>query len=337
MTTSGTVTFRSTRDQLISSALRANGVLDPEVGTASPAQLTTGAEALNMLVKYWQAKGLQLWERKYGVIFPQKGQMVYVLGSPGPGGDHACLSTPMGTGFIQTTLSTAKSAGATSITVASTSTTGTVGVPSISMQNGDNIGIQQTDGTMFWTTINGAPSGTTITLATGLSVGSSSGAVVQSYTTKLVRPLRILDGFTRQSAGNDVPHLIIPRDQYNRFGVKTSAGTSIQTYYDPQENSGHLYVYPTTQDVTQLMYIEFQKPIDDFSSGTDDYDLPQEWGEAIKWNLAWRLGIEYGSPKEVMANIKELAMMTMTVLDGWDQEPTSLFIQPNNWTYHHGI
>ena len=104
MSTSGTVTFRLNRDQLITQALIALNVLDPENTSAPTANQTTNASnMLNLLVKGWEANGLQLWERKWAAIFPQENQQFYALGSPGPSGDYACLSSPLGTGFVITT------------------------------------------------------------------------------------------------------------------------------------------------------------------------------------------------------------------------------------------
>lgn len=342
MATSGTVTFQLNRDQLITQAFLKLGVIDPEnTSNLTANQISLAAQTLNMMVKGWEAEGLQLWERKYAAIFPQKNQPVYIFGNPGPAGDHATLSTPLGTGFIRTTSTTVLAAAGTSITVTATDNSGTpyatVGVPAITMANGDNIGIEQTDGTMFWTTISNVNTGTkVITLTAGPNVGAAVGTAVTTYTTKLMRPLRILDGFTRQPQGNDVPCLIIPRENYNRFGVKTSSGTSIQLYYDVQEDQGHLYIYPTTQDVSQIIFIEFQKPIEDFTNATDDFDLPQEWCEAIVWGLALRLAADYMVPETKLKFIGEMAMAFFKRLDGYDQEAASLFIQPSQWAYYEG-
>lgn len=340
MAIAGTITYRNTRDQIIEAALRKLGAVDPENATVATAiQITNGAETLNQLVKFWEAKGLQLWERKYGVIFPQRAQKVYVLGSPGPAGDHACLSTPIGTGFVRTTLTAAIAANATTASLTSISTASsdtTVGVPAVSIVSGDYIGLQQTDGTMFWTTVNGAPVGLNVTLTAGPPEGCASGATVNSYHTKMVRPLRVLDGMVEQVGRNRVPCKIIPREQYNRFGMPHGAATTTQLYYDPQENTGHLYTYPTTLDVRQLLYIEFQNPISDFASSTDDYDLPQEWGLALVYNLAWMLAPEYSLPQDKYNQIKELAIYTRDQLDGWDQEHASVYMQPETWIYDGG-
>lgn len=60
MTTSGVTTFNVTRDQLITSALRMIGaVAQGETPTAN--QISEAAEALNMMVKAWEADGMPLW------------------------------------------------------------------------------------------------------------------------------------------------------------------------------------------------------------------------------------------------------------------------------------
>lgn len=333
MSTSGTVVYKTNRDGIINAALRLCGVIDPENSASVTATMTTNAaEALNMLAKSWEARGVQLWEKRYAVVFPQLNQGQYVLGGPGPAGDHACLSTPLGTGFVQTTVT---SQSGTSLVVGSTSNTGTVGTPAITMASGWNIGIQQPNGTLYWTTINGAPVGTTVTLTASSGTNATAGSVVYAYQTKLFRPLRITDGFVRQTTGgNDVPIQIIPRENYNRFGNKTSSGTSIQATYDPQLTTGYLYLYPVPSTVNQLIYLEIQKPIDDFTNSTDDYDLPQEWAEALKFNLALRIAPEYGVPRERYEQIKELAVTSYQIIDSWDQELASVYLMPNNWSYH---
>jgi len=60
MTTSGSTVFNVTRDQLITSSLRMIGaVAQGETPTAN--QISEAAEALNMMVKAWEADGMPLW------------------------------------------------------------------------------------------------------------------------------------------------------------------------------------------------------------------------------------------------------------------------------------
>lgn len=335
MASSGTIVFRTNRNEIIEGALRLCKAIDPENTAAVTAnQYTNASQALNLMVKGWETVGLQIWERKYGVIFPQASQGIFVLGSPGPSGDHACLSNPMGSGFVQTVLSAAASAGASSITVTSTSGLSTVGITATSITNAYNIGIKLDSGSVQWTTVNGAPSGSTVSLAAALTGAASAGNNVFCYQTKLIRPLRILDAFIQRlsgdstgyptSGGSRSPVRIISKQEYNRYGSSSSTGTPVSLVYDAQVNSGYLTTYPKFDAADKLLYIEFSRPIDDFSSSSDDFDLPQEWGEALKYNLAWRISPEYAVPDRQYLRIKELAIMTFGMINGWDQENTSL-------------
>lgn len=332
MATSGTITYRTNRNEIIKGALRLLGGYDFE-NTAGPTanQITFGAEALNLLVKQWGAVGLQLWERRYAVIFPQADQQVFVLGSPGPAGDHATYTTPLGIGgFVQTTLSSDAASGALTIVVESTASSSTVGISAVNITTGYYIGIELDDGSLQWTTVNGAPSGTTVTTTAALTDDASEGNSVYCYQTKLIRPLAITDAFVRQVGGNDVPVTLIPREIYNRFGQKNSTNSvPSQLYYDNQSNTGYVYIYPGFSSADTLLYIELQKPIDDFSTSTDDYDMPQEWGGALKYNLALALALEYEVDTNKFKQIQLLASQSFALVDTWDQENTSMFIQPN--------
>ena len=286
---------------------------------------------LNMFLKTLQTKGIQLWERKYAVIFPQESQGLFVLGSPGPAGDHACLSTPLNGGFIQTTLSAAAASGASTISV--TTVTGqlsTTGNTAVSITTAYNIGVELDSGDVQWTTVNGAPSGTTVTLTATLTGAAASGNYVFCYQTKLYRPLRVTGAFIRDIAGNtDTPiSVAMSKQEYNNTGSKGTTGTPIQVYYDQQSNTGHLYVRPEFYDANKLLFIEFQKPIEDLAAASEDFDLPQEWAEALMWNLAWRMAPEYEVPMAKYNQLKEMAVYTLDQLTGWDQETASLFIQP---------
>lgn len=330
MATSGVMTFRLNRDQVLTQALINVAAVDPEQGSPTANQITHSATHLNLMVKAWEAHSLQLWERKYGVVFPQKNQGLYVLGNPGPGGDHAVLTDNLNLGdFIQTTLSVAAAAAATSVTLTSITNVGTVGNPAITLATTWFIGIELDSGSLFWTTVNGAPAGNVVTLLTGLPSSASAGLTVYAYQTKLMRPLRILDAFYRQQGGNDIPIRLISREEYNRFGVKTSQGTPIQLFYDPQINTGLVELYPQPTDVKGQIYIEFQKPIEDFVSSTDDFDFPQEWGEALIWNLSLRLCTPYRVPTEQYNRIALMAASSLDLVKNWDQEYSSVLFQPS--------
>lgn len=80
MTTSGTATFSRNRDQLCISALRKCSVI--ESGDTPDSQMISDAsDALNAMIKHWQASGIEIWQMTEGTITPVIGQTSYTLGT----------------------------------------------------------------------------------------------------------------------------------------------------------------------------------------------------------------------------------------------------------------
>jgi hypothetical protein len=83
MASSGVTAYTYTRDQIINAALRKLGVLSEGV-SANSAQLSTGAEALNLVTLYFQTLGMPLWARKERTVTLVIGTNSYNLSSPKP-------------------------------------------------------------------------------------------------------------------------------------------------------------------------------------------------------------------------------------------------------------
>lgn len=82
MATSGSVDFSIDRNGIINAALRLIRKL-PEGGTATATQISDAAEALNLMVKTWQADGLQLWALKrssFSMVASQANYTVTAMG-----------------------------------------------------------------------------------------------------------------------------------------------------------------------------------------------------------------------------------------------------------------
>jgi hypothetical protein len=58
-------------------------------GTRLPEETNNAAEALNSMLKEWDAQGVGLWQLKSVTLYPQKSTASYSLG---PTGDNATLS-----------------------------------------------------------------------------------------------------------------------------------------------------------------------------------------------------------------------------------------------------
>ena len=309
MATSGSVDYSRTANQLVKRAMRHMGVLAQEEEPA-PSELESGLEALNALVKAWQAEGLNLWKHEEGILWLVAGTTQYSLG---PSGDHAAST------WVKTTLSADAASGAGSISV--TSITG--------MASADNVGIILDDGTLQWDTINGAPSGSTVTLTGTLDGAASNGNQVWAYTSRIVRPLRISNSRRRDSADQDIPIFTVSRKEYFDTPNKSTQSPPVNVYYDPQLTDGELHAWPAPNTAKDTLLFTAKMPIEDFDASTDTPDLPQEWLRALGWNLADEQALEYEIPADRHARISVKAEQTKYLVEAWDHEPESVYMQPD--------
>lgn len=82
MTTSSSIDFSLTRDEIISDALELIGAIG--IGeTPTAADLTTCSRSLNMMVKAWEAQGIHLWTKTTLQVSLVENQINYTL-SPRP-------------------------------------------------------------------------------------------------------------------------------------------------------------------------------------------------------------------------------------------------------------
>lgn len=314
MTTTGTDTFNPTLSEIITEAYRKLGTL-PEGETASAAQLSTGQRNLNMMLKAWMGTGLHVWTTEEAILFTQYNQSRYSLGLAST--DHMTDAYD----FASTTLSAAEAAGQTALSV--TSITG--------IANGDYLGIELDDGTFQWTTVNGAPSGTTVTAAVALTGAAASGNRVIAYTTKILRPLKIVSARSfqysdlRETEMTELSHL-----DYQRLPNKANLSSQpVQFHYQPKIPLGILNIYSTPSDVDFGMRFTWHRPIFDMTANADTADVPSEWQEALVYNLALRLVSNVSCPAERLAHIKEMAVSSLGLVLNHDREPQSIMYQPD--------
>lgn len=310
MTTSGTSTFNLNRDQIIRAALRKIGAIAS--GETPDAQTVQDcADQLNSMVKSFAATGLHIWTEAEAILFLQASQTVYTLGTGSA--DNATES------YTATTLASSAASGALAIAVASVTGVATA----------YNIGVVQDSGVIFWTTVNGAPSGTTVTLTGALTGSASAGNAVYVYQTQIIRPLRVIAARRYQFLSQiDTQMMALSRIDYRNMPNKKSTGVITQWFYDPKGGanaSGTMHVWPAPSDVTSALKFTWWRPLQDFNTAANNPDIPQEWLDALVWNLAYRMAPEYQCPGAVYAMVKEQAAMTLQNAMGFDREPESYF------------
>ena len=266
-----------TRNEIITEALELIGVV--EAGeTPGTDDINSCARTLNMLVKFWQSRGIALWRDTQIYVFLQEDTASYTLGPTG--------TSPATASFTKTEIATAGS-----------STDLTIDVDSIDdISASDIIGIELDDGTLQWTTVNGAPSGTTVTITAALTDDISVDANVYAYTSGIQRPLFITEARLHQDSGSEIPIKMRARNDYMALSSKTTSGKASMWYYDPQTTDGVLYVWPVANSVKDYLVLTARMPIADFDSANDDPDFPQEWMLPLSYNLAVLVAPKFDEP-----------------------------------------
>lgn len=312
MTTSGVSTFNPNTFEIITGAARLLSAI--QTGETLPDdEYDDALKALNGLTKLWQASGIHVWAEIDCTLFLQPGQIRYLLGTGSP--DHAVESA----NWTQTSTSAPGNTGDATLTLAAAGTIAT----------GYQIGIWLDAGTMFWTTVNGAPSGNIVTLATVLPSQASSGAQVVYYATGLIRPLKVPAGRRYQFSvpgGQPIetPMVVMSRIDYANVPNKTTPGTPTQYFFDPQLNLAVMNIWPAPSNDTVAMKFTAQRPLQDFVTQANTSDLPQEWVSCLRFNLAVELAPEYDCPAERFTIIKGLAEEKLAMCKAWDREPESV-------------
>lgn len=313
MTTSGTNSFTQNRDAIIKRAARLAGAIasgdEPDSDT-----IKDFSDAMNAMAKHWQTEGINIWTMGEATLFPQLNQVRYTLSSGST--DHATET------FVESSISADEALGQT---VISMDTTG--------MSASDNIGIELDDGTMQWTTISGKSS-TTATIAAigGLTASATAGNLVVAYTTNLVRPLKIISA-RRYNFASAIDTPIDPYDrvEYQELPNKTNASTVNGYFYDRRGGanaSGYLYLWPQPSVVDEAVKFTFARPIQDISTAANTADFPDEWFQALAFNLAVVMGPEYDLPEQKMGRLEKMAGQYLLQASWWERELTEVQFAP---------
>lgn len=310
MAISGVSDYSVNRDEIIAHAYRIIGVLRAG-GTPSVDEVSDANVALNIMVKAWQAYGLQLWVIKEATVIPVKGQLIYSLGSLTTD-DHISLD------MEKTEI---RVAGVVSDVILEVDTT-------VGMTVADNIGVVLDDGVIHWTTIASITDADTVVLTAGLSGTTAIDQHVYWYTTRIVRPHELLELYRRNYDDVvDVPLIRLSRNDFFTLSDKSTEGTPVNFYYDAQLISSQMHVWPTAGDIfssNSVLIANIKKPFDNLDNPTDDFEFPQEWFEAIVYGLAERLAPMVGYPIQDRQLLKAEAREYLDLALSFDHEQTDV-------------
>lgn len=299
MAVSGSKNYSITRAGIIEAALRKIGVYDQ--GESIPGnESAAAATALNLMVKEWVARGIDIWLRDEITLFLQPDTKSYSLGST-----HATRS------YVETTLSGAEAASQTILSVTSSS----------GMTAADYIGIKLNDNTIHWDTIASVDSATQVTITNGLASAAASGKKVYAYTTQVGRPQKIVYAYRRDKNNIDSEVAIVGEKEYMLQSNKGSDGPPVEIWYQPTLTTGTLYVWPVDGGSSwDRLVMSCQFLPDDFDAAADNPEFPIEWGNVLVWGLAAELASEYGIPERDQAKLWKVSEFKLNELLAYDVE-----------------
>ena len=317
MTTSGTTAYDRTGAQLAEQAARLIRIIgiDETLDTTAGGQEDQILESLNLMIKTHQMK-LGLWRYREARMFLVDGTSEYTL-APTASTNYACDISELS----ETTLDADEASGQTILSVASTSA-------GAGFANSDVILVVQDDDTIHASTISSFSAGDTVTLAAGLTAAASSGNKVYAYTTAAPRPLKIISA-RRLNAGNEIEMKMLSREEYFNLSNKTSTGTPVQYYYDPQQGTGTVYLWPTPDSVDHTINYTYLDELEIISANTETSNFPQEWMEYLVYGLAVRIAPLYGI--QVSNEILAVYTEAKSMLEGWDQDDASVIFGSGNF------
>jgi len=147
------------------------------------------------------------------------------------------------------------------------------------------------------------------------------------------KPMRI-SSVRRRLNGIDTPMNEFSRQEYFDQPNKTqSPSVPVSYYYDPQQATGTLYLWPAPSSLAVSQYsvnYTYWRRMSDVNATSDDPDIPQEWQEALVWNLASALETEYPvNDPRLATKIDQRAALLYGELKAFDNEPASIYLQPD--------
>lgn len=310
MTTSGVYTYEPTLNEVLAQAYYALQIgMDGE--TLSGDFYNTARPLLNAMLKAWEGQGIHLWTMKEGTLFLRVGQSVY------PFGDS---STKLANDYYATYVTASASAGAVTLQVEDTA----------GFANGNPIGVIGEDQDLQWFTISSFVPDTSVTLSSGVLTDIAENAVVYTYTLNSFIPVvRVLDVRRKQMTDYEIPINFISREEYMSLPNKDQPGNAIQAYYSRQIPYGTMYVWNAPASAVPVLRFTYERKLQIMTEATQTFDVPENWYEAITYNLALKLIPIYGCSPSRKMDIQQLAKTSLDLALSFDTDlyPITLNLQ----------
>jgi hypothetical protein len=140
-------------------------------------------------------------------------------------------------------------------------------------------------------------------------------------------PVKLLQAFRTENNAK-IPMDLVAREDFNIL-PGNSTGSPLKVNYQPYVNYGVVSLWPTpSSSNTATVTLVYQRPFQYFTSSAETMDFPEEWYNAIIYNLAVRLAPEWGVPLPDRQMLMQEAKMYTEDATMTGAEDASFFIQP---------
>ena len=296
-------------------------------GTIVTADQTLALRRLNVIAKQYQgtadgAQGLKIHTRQRITLMLAKGQQTYSIG---PASGDARASTAI----YRTTIDGAEAIGQTVLSVTDTSDTTTYPGTTGTMTASDIIGIQQDDGTIFWTTVSSISAGVSVTVGTGLDVAASVGNYVWWFTSRAQRFPVIESAVLREAGYTTTPLDVYTEVRQYEYGVsdKYANGTPTAILVEPLRVATRITLNSQPTDIQQQIILTVLYPSEDYDATTNDIAYPQEALRFLSWELSFEI-----APAFQVAWTPQMEKLRLESRQAWmslNPENSVLYFQPN--------
>lgn len=142
-------------------------------------------------------------------------------------------------------------------------------------------------------------------------------------------PLKLIQAYRESASDARVPIDIVADYDFNTYPTNDSGSPPLQVTYTPFVNYGRIRFWPgslatNTEEVTLV----YHAPYDYLDSSTDTLDLPEEWYDAIIYDLAVKLSPHFGIPTEDRKQLRAEAKEYLMNAEDFGFENASLYITP---------
>lgn len=313
MSTSGSYNYTITAQDAIQEAYELAQILG-EGETPTTDQFNSAMRTLNIMIKGWQAKGLNIFAVQKTFLFPENEVGTYTLNST----TSSVWSTTYEYGYLTADATIP----ATSLSI------------DIVASTGDRIGIPYSDGTYFWTTCL-ANGGGTLSIADSIPADVSTGQVVYACSASVPwEPMAMIEGYAILNQLTSVSLEQMGRQDYYALPKTTTKGLATKIYFQYTPGTVQVHFWPKPDITQQVFQLNISRRLADMDTSSDDFDFPQEWYLPIVTNLAVSLAIKAGLPQEDYIKLKIEAVQALKDAQDFDIENfVSFNVQPaiRNW------